>query len=156
MQWDMKQGGDPLPARVIYEKMLPDIISELVDPKIPYWPGSPYGGKGWDTADPTVGDVVSQPPYLLAFPSPHDSAHVVTASKLIISTNGTFGPARNTAITTGTASAGALSPSLASPVSLTAGPSTTGSTAIPLKPILSPSSCSSTTRPEALSGGSRG
>ena len=59
LQWDMKQGGDPLPARIIYEKMLPDIINELVEPPIPYWPGSPYGGEGWDTSDATIGDVVS-------------------------------------------------------------------------------------------------
>ncbi|TFK38904.1 glycoside hydrolase superfamily [Crucibulum laeve] len=29
----------------------------LSDPEIPYHRESPYGGKGWDTADPTVGDV---------------------------------------------------------------------------------------------------
>lgn len=59
LQWDFESKDDPLPARVIYEKILPDIVSRLVDPPVPYWFGSPYGGKGWDTADPTVGDVVS-------------------------------------------------------------------------------------------------
>jgi beta-mannosidase len=58
-QWSMDTAGDPLPARVIYEQLLPNLVKELVDPVIPYWPGSPYGGEGWDTADPTVGDVVS-------------------------------------------------------------------------------------------------
>ena len=55
----MSHEGDPLPARIIYEKLLPDIVKELIDPAIPYWPGSPYGGQGWDTSDPTTGDVVS-------------------------------------------------------------------------------------------------
>jgi len=27
------------------------------DYQTPYHPGSPYGGVGWDTADPTIGDV---------------------------------------------------------------------------------------------------
>jgi beta-mannosidase len=41
----------------IYERILPDIVYDLTDPIIPYWPGSPYGGEEWDTADETVGDV---------------------------------------------------------------------------------------------------
>lgn len=59
LQWDIDQKGDPLPARKIYEHLLPDTVSRLCDPLIPYHFGSPYGGKGWDTADPTIGDVVS-------------------------------------------------------------------------------------------------
>ncbi|KAI0717520.1 glycoside hydrolase [Cerioporus squamosus] len=53
------QWGDvpELPARVLYEDVFPSVISELCDPPIPYHRGSPYGGKGWDTADPTIGDV---------------------------------------------------------------------------------------------------
>jgi beta-mannosidase len=47
-----------LPARVIYETVLPELITKLMCDDVPYWPGSPYGGKGWDTSDPTVGDVV--------------------------------------------------------------------------------------------------
>ena len=46
-----------LPARLIYEDVLPEVVSRLTDPPIPYHRGSPYGGKGWDTSDPTVGDV---------------------------------------------------------------------------------------------------
>ncbi|ORY21893.1 glycoside hydrolase [Naematelia encephala] len=57
LQWDIKQSGDPLPARKIYEHLLPEVVERLTDPQVPYWRGSPYGGKGWDTADPTVGDV---------------------------------------------------------------------------------------------------
>lgn len=45
------------PAIKIYEEVLPSVVEELTDPVIPYHRGSPYGGKGWDTADPTVGDV---------------------------------------------------------------------------------------------------
>lgn len=33
------------------------VVEALTEPVIPYHRGSPYGGKGWDTADPTVGDV---------------------------------------------------------------------------------------------------
>ncbi|KAI9068740.1 glycoside hydrolase family 2 protein [Trametes sanguinea] len=53
------QWGDvsDLPARLIYEQVLPAVVSELCDPPIPYHPGSPYGGQGWDTADPTIGDI---------------------------------------------------------------------------------------------------
>ncbi|THH31617.1 hypothetical protein EUX98_g2590 [Antrodiella citrinella] len=55
------QWGDvpDLPARVIYEDILPSLVSALsvTSPSTPYHRGSPYGGKGWDTADPTVGDV---------------------------------------------------------------------------------------------------
>ncbi|KAF8651012.1 hypothetical protein AX16_004970 [Volvariella volvacea WC 439] len=54
LQWgDVKE----LPARKIYEQVLPQVVRDLTDPPIPYHPGSPYGGEGWDTADPTVGDV---------------------------------------------------------------------------------------------------
>ncbi|KAI8986300.1 glycoside hydrolase [Trametes punicea] len=53
------QWGDvsDLPARLIYEHVLPSVVTRLCDPPIPYHPGSPYGGQGWDTADPTVGDI---------------------------------------------------------------------------------------------------
>jgi hypothetical protein len=52
------QWGDvaSLPARKLYEDVLPSVVSDLA-PEVPYHRGSPYGGKGWDTADPTVGDV---------------------------------------------------------------------------------------------------
>ncbi|KAJ7740535.1 glycoside hydrolase superfamily [Mycena metata] len=56
LQWgDVKD----FPAIKIYEEVLPDVVSALTGPHapIPYHRGSPYGGKGWDTADPTVGDV---------------------------------------------------------------------------------------------------
>ncbi|KAK3329108.1 glycoside hydrolase superfamily [Apodospora peruviana] len=43
------------PARYIYEKILPDICSELI-PSTFYHPGSPWGA-GVDTHDPTVGDI---------------------------------------------------------------------------------------------------
>jgi beta-mannosidase len=56
LQW-AEDGIKELPARKIYEEVLPSVVEELTEPKIPYWRGSPYGGKGWDTADPTVGDV---------------------------------------------------------------------------------------------------
>ncbi|EIN13700.1 glycoside hydrolase [Punctularia strigosozonata HHB-11173 SS5] len=55
------QWGDvaELPARKIYEEVLPSVVTELTDPvnPIPYHRGSPYGGEGWDTADPTIGDI---------------------------------------------------------------------------------------------------
>ncbi|KAL1746851.1 glycoside hydrolase family 2 protein [Schizophyllum fasciatum] len=53
------QWGDvaALPARKLYEEVFPDVVQALTDPPVPYHRGSPYGGKGWDTADPTVGDV---------------------------------------------------------------------------------------------------
>ncbi|KAF8073394.1 glycoside hydrolase [Lyophyllum atratum] len=53
------QWGDTedLLARILYEKVLPEVVAALTDPEIPYHRGSPYGGKGWDTADPTIGDV---------------------------------------------------------------------------------------------------
>lgn len=54
LQWG---GVDELPARLLYENVLPATVKRLTDPHAPYWPGSPYGGKGWDTADPTIGDV---------------------------------------------------------------------------------------------------
>ncbi|KAM5541197.1 hypothetical protein V8D89_005126 [Ganoderma adspersum] len=54
LQWG---GIDALPARVLYEKVFPDVVAEHSGPPIPYHRGSPYGGKGWDTSDPTIGDV---------------------------------------------------------------------------------------------------
>lgn len=53
------QWGDvaDLPARKLYEDLLPTLVNSLTSPPIPYHRGSPYGGEGWDTADPTVGDV---------------------------------------------------------------------------------------------------
>ncbi|CAA7266101.1 unnamed protein product [Cyclocybe aegerita] len=54
LQWG---GIGELPARLIYEHVLPDVVSRLTDPPLPYHRGSPYGGKGWDTSDPTIGDV---------------------------------------------------------------------------------------------------
>ncbi|KAJ7124468.1 glycoside hydrolase superfamily [Mycena epipterygia] len=55
LQWgDVKD----FPAIKIYEEVLPDVVGALTGPQpVPYHRGSPYGGKGWDTADPTVGDV---------------------------------------------------------------------------------------------------
>ncbi|KAF5390641.1 hypothetical protein D9757_002653 [Collybiopsis confluens] len=54
LQWgDVKD----LPAIKIYEDVLPSVVEAWTDPLIPYHRGSPYGGKGWDTADSTVGDV---------------------------------------------------------------------------------------------------
>jgi hypothetical protein len=74
LQWGDVQD---LPARVIYEDVLPTLVDSLTRTApsdgdagaagqgdanedtgaVPYHRGSPYGGKGWDTADPTVGDV---------------------------------------------------------------------------------------------------
>ncbi|RDB15256.1 Beta-mannosidase B [Hypsizygus marmoreus] len=56
LQWG---GIIDLPARIIYESVLPGVVSALTNPDapIPYHRGSPYGGKEWDTSDPTVGDV---------------------------------------------------------------------------------------------------
>ncbi|KAJ9602279.1 hypothetical protein H2200_013134 [Cladophialophora chaetospira] len=42
------------PARIIYDKILPEICASHV-PEIPYHPGSPWGGK--PAMDPTIGDV---------------------------------------------------------------------------------------------------
>ncbi|KAJ7625497.1 glycoside hydrolase [Roridomyces roridus] len=55
LQWgDVKD----FPAVKIYEEVLPDVVGTLTgEQPVPYHRGSPYGGKGWDTADPTVGDV---------------------------------------------------------------------------------------------------
>ncbi|KAF7300960.1 hypothetical protein MIND_00659100 [Mycena indigotica] len=55
LQWgDVKD----FPAIKIYEEVLPKVVEDLTGPQpIPYHRGSPYGGKGWDTADPTIGDV---------------------------------------------------------------------------------------------------
>jgi beta-mannosidase len=47
-----------LPARVLYEEHFPKIVKSVCGDDVPYWPGSPYGGEGWDTSDETVGDVV--------------------------------------------------------------------------------------------------
>ncbi|KAK0477680.1 glycoside hydrolase superfamily [Armillaria novae-zelandiae] len=41
----------------IYKDVLPSIVKALYDPPIPYHHRSLYGGQGWDTADPTIGDV---------------------------------------------------------------------------------------------------
>ncbi|KAF7354610.1 hypothetical protein MSAN_01374300 [Mycena sanguinolenta] len=47
-----------LPAVKLYEEVFPEVVASLTGPQpIPYHRGSPYGGKGWDTADPTIGDV---------------------------------------------------------------------------------------------------
>ncbi|KAF2148418.1 glycoside hydrolase family 2 protein [Myriangium duriaei CBS 260.36] len=43
------------PARFIYEKLLPDVVSEHA-PHVAYHPGSPWGD-GKRTSDPTVGDM---------------------------------------------------------------------------------------------------
>ncbi|TFK22003.1 beta-mannosidase [Coprinopsis marcescibilis] len=64
------QWGDVahLPATIIYEDVLPTLVtaltsfsitsdSDVTTVAVPYVRGSPYGGKGWDTADPTTGDV---------------------------------------------------------------------------------------------------
>ncbi|KAL5638363.1 hypothetical protein ACGC1H_005146 [Rhizoctonia solani] len=53
-QW----GLSTLPAVVIYEKVLPNVINRLMGNAVPYHRGSPYGSvKEWDTADPTIGDI---------------------------------------------------------------------------------------------------
>ncbi|KAG9123469.1 hypothetical protein FRC07_014899, partial [Ceratobasidium sp. 392] len=53
-QW----GLTTLPAVVIYEKILPNVVSRLSGDHVPYHRGSPYGSvKEWDTADPTIGDI---------------------------------------------------------------------------------------------------
>ncbi|KIM32355.1 glycoside hydrolase family 2 protein [Serendipita vermifera MAFF 305830] len=54
LQWGVEGG---LPAREIYEKVLPEVVEALTSPCIPYVYGSPYGGEGWDTSSPIVGDV---------------------------------------------------------------------------------------------------
>ncbi|MGC9038193.1 MAG: beta-mannosidase [Roseiflexus sp.] len=48
-----EENADRFPARLIYERLLPDICAVL-DPTRPYWPGSPYGGA--DGSDQTFGD----------------------------------------------------------------------------------------------------
>lgn len=48
---------EDLPARVLYEAVLPEVVSSLTNSETPYHFGSPYGGEGWDTTDPTVGDI---------------------------------------------------------------------------------------------------
>lgn len=55
---EYRLGITELPARKIYEEVLPEVVERLTYGDVPYWRGSPYGGNGWDTADPTVGDVV--------------------------------------------------------------------------------------------------
>ncbi|CAE6472356.1 unnamed protein product [Rhizoctonia solani] len=53
-QW----GLSTLPAVVIYEKVLPNVIDRLMGNAVPYHRGSPYGSvKEWDTADPNIGDI---------------------------------------------------------------------------------------------------
>ncbi|TFY68978.1 hypothetical protein EVJ58_g699 [Rhodofomes roseus] len=54
---NMWGGISELPARRIYEQVLPEVVERLTNPPIPYHRGSPYGGEGWDTTDPTIGDV---------------------------------------------------------------------------------------------------
>ena len=46
-----------LPARLLYEDILTNLVKDLTGGNIAYHPGSPYGGEGWDTTDPTVGDI---------------------------------------------------------------------------------------------------
>ncbi|KAH8820761.1 beta-mannosidase-like protein [Xylogone sp. PMI_703] len=46
----------PLPHRLLYMKLWPDIISELA-PDTFYWPSSPWGLHGREANDPTVGDL---------------------------------------------------------------------------------------------------
>jgi beta-mannosidase len=56
-----------LPARKIYEQVLPDAVAKWTHGAVPYHPGSPYaegcltiapdGREICDTADPTMGDV---------------------------------------------------------------------------------------------------
>ena len=50
-------GISDLPARKIYEEILPDVVERLLLKTVPYHRGSPYGGEGWNTADPTIGDI---------------------------------------------------------------------------------------------------
>lgn len=54
LQWGVETD---LPARILYETVLPSVVESLTCPQVPYHRGSPYGGKGWDTSDPTIGDV---------------------------------------------------------------------------------------------------
>ncbi|CAK7215124.1 hypothetical protein SBRCBS47491_002375 [Sporothrix bragantina] len=59
LEWDQTDNsGDwtstSFPARTLYEKHLPVVITELC-PQVPYHPGSPWGGR--NTEDPTVGDI---------------------------------------------------------------------------------------------------
>jgi beta-mannosidase len=54
--YDQDAPPDPesrFPARVIYERLLPEVCARL-DPSRAYWPGSPYAGA--NTSDGTVGD----------------------------------------------------------------------------------------------------
>ncbi|KAH7090112.1 glycoside hydrolase [Auriculariales sp. MPI-PUGE-AT-0066] len=55
--WCVERRKKELPAKLFYEKHFPEIVGRLTDNEVPYWPGSPFGGEGWDTSDPTVGDV---------------------------------------------------------------------------------------------------
>ncbi|EJT97015.1 glycoside hydrolase [Dacryopinax primogenitus] len=53
-QWGITE----LPAVVIYEQILPQVVTALTSPEIPYHRGSPWGGADyWNTADPTMGDI---------------------------------------------------------------------------------------------------
>ncbi len=41
-QWNIDETlEDPLPARKIYEGILPQVVATLTSPEIAYWPGSP-------------------------------------------------------------------------------------------------------------------
>lgn len=41
-QWNIDEAlPDPLPARIIYEEVLPKVVTELTEPEIAYHPGSP-------------------------------------------------------------------------------------------------------------------
>lgn len=41
-QWNIDETlPDPLPARIIYEKVLPKVVTEHTEPEIAYHPGSP-------------------------------------------------------------------------------------------------------------------
>lgn len=48
-----EENADHFPARLIYERLLPEVCATL-DPTRAYWPGSPYGGH--DGSDQTFGD----------------------------------------------------------------------------------------------------
>ena len=34
----------PLPGAVLYDDLIPGLLADL-DPTVPYWPGSPWGGR---------------------------------------------------------------------------------------------------------------
>ncbi|KAJ9105971.1 hypothetical protein QFC19_003306 [Naganishia cerealis] len=58
-QWNIDESQlDPLPARKIYEDLLPKVVAALTDPQIAYHPGSPNkAADSWATDDPTQGDI---------------------------------------------------------------------------------------------------